>query len=467
MKNKTITLFCLICLLFVGFGTQPEPVVAAGNTYYVATTGSDSNPGTLSKPWLTPQHAYNIAVAGDTVYFRAGTYSSTDSTCMNSGSPGNYITFQNYPTETVNITIGGSGTYMSGLSTNSKNYLKFIGLKFTGNSYTYYGLYIHFSDHVTFQNCTITNTVASGIYPSHSTYVTIDGCTVSGTNSGLAEECISIVTCDHFEVKNCKVHDPASTQRLGIDMKEGCTNGSVHNNEIYNLPGLWNGGIYVDAQGTATHDIDIYCNLVHDIPDGGAFSVSDELGTAAITDIHFYNNISYNCGHGALSFGVWGTETYTNIYFINNTSYNDDFTTALWPEVNLAGQQYLSPDYTNNVIILNNIFYTTMANTRLVYDPGGCYTAGKVLVDHNLWYNSGGNWFPLSSTNIKGDNYIEGDPLFTSIPSLDFSIQSSSPAKDVGSSKVAPITDYVGTSRPQGAGYDIGAYEQMVSTSRQ
>ena len=45
-----------------------------GTTYYVAKTGSDSNPGTEAQPWLTIQKAANTMVAGDTVYIKQGTY---------------------------------------------------------------------------------------------------------------------------------------------------------------------------------------------------------------------------------------------------------------------------------------------------------------------------------------------------------------------------------------------------------
>ena len=37
-------------------------------TYYVSTSGNDSNPGTFAVPWLTIQHAANTAKAGATVY---------------------------------------------------------------------------------------------------------------------------------------------------------------------------------------------------------------------------------------------------------------------------------------------------------------------------------------------------------------------------------------------------------------
>lgn len=53
-------------------GVQPS-----GNAriYYVSTTGSDSNPGTLRRPFRTIQHALDIAVhPGNMVEVRAGTY---------------------------------------------------------------------------------------------------------------------------------------------------------------------------------------------------------------------------------------------------------------------------------------------------------------------------------------------------------------------------------------------------------
>ena len=49
------------------------PVHAA--TYYVATTGNNSNPGTSSSPWRTVTYAVSKMVAGDTTYVKGGVYS--------------------------------------------------------------------------------------------------------------------------------------------------------------------------------------------------------------------------------------------------------------------------------------------------------------------------------------------------------------------------------------------------------
>src|SRR5262245_31629134 len=48
------------------------PAVAA--EYYVAPTGSDSNPGSMAQPFATLQKGHDVAVAGDTVWIRGGTY---------------------------------------------------------------------------------------------------------------------------------------------------------------------------------------------------------------------------------------------------------------------------------------------------------------------------------------------------------------------------------------------------------
>ena len=67
-------------------------LAAAGSAraaeYYVATTGSDSNAGTMAAPWATLQKAANTAVAGDTVWIRGGTYRVT--TPANSGAGINF-----------------------------------------------------------------------------------------------------------------------------------------------------------------------------------------------------------------------------------------------------------------------------------------------------------------------------------------------------------------------------------------
>ena len=72
------------------------------SSFYVSTSGSDSNAGTLAKPFRTIQRAANAAGAGDTVLVRGGTYRETVRP-LRSGSSGSPIRFRAYNGERVTV----------------------------------------------------------------------------------------------------------------------------------------------------------------------------------------------------------------------------------------------------------------------------------------------------------------------------------------------------------------------------
>ncbi len=63
---------------------------------------------------------------------------------------------------------------------------------------------------------------------------------------------------------------------------------------------------------------------------------------------------------------------------------------------------------------------------------------------------------------FSGVNNIDLDPLFVDVESNDFHLQENSPAIDAAVSMNAPDHDFDGNERPQGGGYDIGAYEKTL-----
>ncbi len=88
------------------------------STYYVATNGSDANPGTFSLPFQHIQMAASIMVGGDTCCIRAGTYRETV-VPANSGTAGAPITFEPYGTEPVTVSgadvVTGWSVYSGGI----------------------------------------------------------------------------------------------------------------------------------------------------------------------------------------------------------------------------------------------------------------------------------------------------------------------------------------------------------------
>src|SRR5437764_297083 len=78
-----------------------------GMAFYVSTTGSDSNPGTLSSPWRTIQHAANSVQAGDTVYVRGGVYNESVNISVSGSATAGPIAFQTFPGEQAIVDVTG------------------------------------------------------------------------------------------------------------------------------------------------------------------------------------------------------------------------------------------------------------------------------------------------------------------------------------------------------------------------
>lgn len=117
----------LVVLALVVVGTSE----AIGGDYYVGgARASDRNPGTASQPFATIQKAAGVAVAGDFVHIRAGTYRETVSPA-NSGAPGRPIIFQ--PDGNAVVTVSGADAADGGWTLYRGNvYQKTIALPVTG-----------------------------------------------------------------------------------------------------------------------------------------------------------------------------------------------------------------------------------------------------------------------------------------------------------------------------------------------
>lgn len=127
-------------------------------SFFVTTSGNNANPGTLTLPWLTLQHADATAPAGSIVNVAAGTYVENDITnqCW---SPGQVLTWVASGT----VTVQGSGTATQALFLSNSNAISFSGFTFDGGgTRTNAAQLAAGAANKTFANCIWQNISASG-----------------------------------------------------------------------------------------------------------------------------------------------------------------------------------------------------------------------------------------------------------------------------------------------------------------
>ena len=196
----------------------------------------------------------------------------------------------------------------------------------------------------------------------------------------------------------------------------------------------------IKTQGSGTYNIS-NCIFKNNKATGGSSSaVSFTVATSNMTNCLVYGNVA---DAGTLP-GLYMTAgTVTNCSFLNTfkgTYINSNAATTLtncvfWGTLTASGQ--INTGGTTANITLNNCAYIS---------------TGTV--------NANNSGIVLPATNTTGTNA----PNFTDPDNNIWTLAAGSSLLDMGTSTNAPATDLLGTSRPQGSGIDIGAYERTVTT---
>ena len=424
--------------------------------YYVAKDGNDGWNGDEAQPWLTIQKAADTLIANDTVYIKNGNYNEKV-TPQNWGSVGNYITYTAYPGHTPVIDGSGISLPYHGLihmdnynfeleqCNTYEGYIKILKLRIINAADYGFGVFARCMRDIIVENVETYNTASSGIGILNGQNITINNNNIEKACNSNVGECIEIWNVDTFEVKNNYIHHgTGSLGGEGIDVMSGSHDGKVFNNHIYDLSKV---GLYVDSYSAHTYNIDIYNNVIHGIKSYG-IALTSELNQL-LEDVDVYNNIVYEnqgAGIGVVAWGGAANHQTSNIKIINNTIYKNGYG-GTWDN---GGIRLINPD-ARNIIVRNNI---CSENNQFQI---ALFEGTNVIVDHNLI--DGYRGYP---GEIYGDDYVEGDPKFVNPAAVDFHLMLDSPAIDNGSSVDAPNVDFDGIARPQGAGYDIGAYEYAL-----
>jgi len=174
------------------------------------------------------------------------------------------------------------------------------------------------------------------------------------------------------------------------------------------------------------------------------------------------------------------TEAEFNAGQYNNTFYNNQVAVSM---------QTSGTNPPQNIRIKNNIFYDTRATASNVMVHGESSDAIPTELDYNIYVTGNTKndilrfdgiygWRTLAEIQATPGWELNGqqiDPQFVNISYgigvnshlNDMQIQPTSPAKDAGVSLSGDFTtDKTGLTRPQGAAWDIGAYEVRVPPGR-
>jgi len=485
--------------------TLSAPPPTTGALFYVANSGSNTNPGTISAPWQTIQHAASTVTAGSTVYVRAGTYNESVNIAVSGSATAGPVTFQSYPGETAIVDGTGltpSTSDVQGLfNLVNQSYVTIQGFEIrnytTSNAnatpagiwVTGSGSNIQLLNNVV-HNITTTsekngNAFGIAVYgsaaPASLDSVTISGNQVYSLKTGNSETVNVDGNVTNFVISNNVIHD---NDNIGIDAIgfEGVApnptydyarNGVISGNTIYNISAINNPGEgnQYDADG-------IYCdgcsqviierNLVYNC-DLNIEAASEHSGHVS-SFVTIRNNLVYHGNSVGISIGGYASNVggSDHITIVNNTLFENDTKNTGSGELQV---QY----YATNNVFENNIVYAT-AQGLLINN----YTNSEpspVAASDNLYFSSLNSssaefiWNGASHTGFTSYQSASGqdsnsryaDPLFLSLTTPNLQVEATSPAVNTGTNLGAAVEgaeDFAGNPRVQGSNIDIGAYEQ-------
>ncbi|MGC9367671.1 MAG: right-handed parallel beta-helix repeat-containing protein [bacterium] len=432
---KALIVCIMFCFIF------PHGLISM--TYYVSPAGNDSNPGTYVLPWQNISKAASTLIAGDTVLIRDGIYQE-QVLPVNSGSPGSFIVYAAFPGEnpvvngdTVTVSIWGGLWELYQI-----DYIAIYGITVINSKAA--GIIAEECNHLLLRKNLTHNTVSSGIAVWTGSHIVVDSNIVELACNDGEQECITLSNVDSFEICYNHVLDggPGSQGGEGIDVKEGCSNGSIHHNIVHDLNRL---GIYVDAWDQHTFNIEVYNNLVYHCAAYG-FVLASEAG-GLLENIKIYNNIAYDNKYIGFSISGHGQPVpqhpIHNVVLINNTAFKNGWASAGWG----GGINIEESADVENIVIRNNICSQNLSFQ--IADEVG--VGSQLIVDHNLI-----DGFRNYPGEMYGNDSVVGYPQFIDTINYDLHIEVGSPAIDNGSSVYAPGFDYDENPRPSGNGYDIG-----------
>lgn len=431
-----------------GQTSNPLPfTVRPGGIYFVSPSGDDANDGSLDHPWRSMAFAANMLAAGDTVYAMDGVSETAEQnfgavlSLETSGAEDGPKAIIAYPGATAtlgstvlefgirvpNIGVAANDWVIAGLVLRGQVQAVDIGgsgssrWRIVGNDIScpvgdgQTGCFAAaLASNITFLGNEVHDISTQGNQPSkqyHAVYFTTD------TN--------------HVEVGWNHIHDNLACRAVQFHSSPLDENTGYNQYDLSVHDNLIHGGV-CDGIDFATVDpsqgpVRAFNNIIYDIgrgpspPDGDAnytciyVAAGTNTGVDGIGEVEIFNNTLFNCGaYGNVDSGAFGRGPGSPglvMKLMDNLVYA------------IGSEDYISPSSDTS----------------------------RITGSNNLWFGEG-----AAPALLVGN--LSGNPLFVDAAAGDFRLQPGSPAINAGGG-MDTSADFMGITRPQGAGVDIGAYE--------
>jgi hypothetical protein len=281
----------------------PPPPPPATHDLYVATTGSDSNPGTETSPFLTIARADAAASAGDTIHVARGAYSVSASTDNDIGIVTSKSGTRAARIKFVSAVKGGAMILLKGkgIAWNSRgNYVDISGFDISGTGRV--GLLAN-GAHLSIRNNYIHDlTISGGCNGSGGAAIQVDGSVgdalvsrniVRNIGSSMIGACNTVqgiyTASAGTRVSNNIVSGVAA---VGILQSHGATNSKIVNNTLFHSKiGIWIGGWGSGALPGGSQNNVVANNIVYDHKSYGIIE-----GGKVGSNNRYVNNLVYSSG---------------------------------------------------------------------------------------------------------------------------------------------------------------------------
>jgi hypothetical protein len=461
-------------------GPYTFTTAALDNFHYVNQShslASDTNPGTIDEPWLTIQHAADVAQPGDTIIVYPGSYDRV--TINEGGAPGNYITFKglNVPDQSlvdpdalfdpadpvpvpgnpaVNAVMRGFTLQPAYLVTEPVAYVRIENLEITNISGAGYSgasaIIMRDTAHIEVVGNFIhdVNPAAYGVGIQGSGQNNVGNVIRGNTLYRVQGVGISVVG------QNWLVEDNDISHGLDVNTYTGEYDGSdtdavrffgsghvIRNNRMSDyLEEEQLGDPHIDCfqtfavypESQFAHDILVEGNTCDNF--GQMFMVEDNASGNYVHHITFRNNVL----RGARAVAINGSCDYFT--FANNVVAESHYSA-----IGLGHSPHLT--------LVNNIFYNNGSGSQIIDEDSKIGT----VWNYNIHYPDF-SW-PPKQPEFDQHSLFGVDPRFVNPTVGDFRLRVDSPAIDAGTTLYAFNYDINAVGRPQGWTWDVGPYEAV------